>query len=397
MKILLVNDYGTPDGGAEIATLSLRDGLRRRGHEVVLLATDARGNVPSQADIECAGGAAGYRGRILQTANFSARRAMRRTLAEFEPDVVHVGLFLTQLSPLILPLLRAVPSVYYAHWLRAICPTGSKQLPDDSTCSSSAGVACYRSGCVPLRDWLPLMGQMHMTRRWRDTFRRVVANSEATRTALEAGGFTNVSVIPCGVPTTAGLAAPGGAPLGGEPVACFSGRLTRQKGVHVLLAAWRRVRDALPHAQLLVAGDGPERTALEATAPPGVTFLGAVPHAELHRATESAWVQVVPSSGFEGLGLAAVEAMMHGRAVVASRIGGLGEVVQPDVTGVLVEPNDATGLATALIALLGDRGRCERLGARGREVAERSFSQDTYVDRLVALYEGLVAEQRAVR
>ena len=397
MKILLVNDYGTPDGGAEIATLSLRDGLRRRGHEALLLATDVRGSVPSQADIACTGGAAGYRGRLVQTANFSARREMQRTLAEFRPDVVHVGLFLTQLSPLILPLLRDVPSVYYAHWLRAICPTGSKQLPDDRTCGSSAGISCYRSRCVPLRDWFPLMGQMHLTRRWRGTFRRVVANSEATRTALEAEGFTNVSVIPCGVPTRARGPALGGAPLVGEPVACFSGRLTRQKGVHVLLAAWRSVRAALPHAQLLIAGDGPERIVLEATAPPGVTFLGAVPHADLHRATEGAWVQVVPSSGFEGLGLAAVEAMMRGLAVVASRIGGLSEVVQPDVTGVLVEPNDPASLATGLIALLGDRNRCEQLGARGREVAERSFSQDAYVDRLVALYEGLVAEHRAVR
>jgi glycosyltransferase involved in cell wall biosynthesis len=105
----------------------------------------------------------------------------------------------------------------------------------------------------------------------------------------------------------------------------------------------------------------------------------------------------VPSSGFEGLGLAAVEAMMRGLAIVASRIGGLGEVVQPDVTGILVEPNDPASLATALIALLGDRSRCEQLGARGREVAERSFSQDAYVDRLVALYEGLVAENRRVR
>jgi glycosyltransferase involved in cell wall biosynthesis len=71
--------------------------------------------------------------------------------------------------------------------------------------------------------------------------------------------------------------------------------------------------------------------------------------------------------------------------------------VQSDVTGVLVEPNDATGLATALITLLGDRERCERFGARGREVAERSFSQDAYVDGLLTLYESLVAERRAVR
>ena len=77
MKILLVNDYGTPDGGAEIATLSLREGLRRRGHETLLFATAAQGAVASRADIECARGASGYRGRLVQTANVGARRARR--------------------------------------------------------------------------------------------------------------------------------------------------------------------------------------------------------------------------------------------------------------------------------------------------------------------------------
>ena len=390
MKILLVNDYGTPDGGAEIATLSLRDGLRRRGHEALLLATAARDGVTSQADIECTGAGAGYRGRLVQTANLSARRTLERTLARFQPDVVHVGLFLTQLSPLILPLLRGVPSVYYAHWLRIVCPTGSKQLPNDRICRDSAGTACLRQGCLPVRDWLPLMAQLHLTQRWRGAFCRVVANSEATRAALEAEGFTNIIVIPCGVPSVAPRPS-----LSGRPVACFTGRLTRQKGVHVLLAAWRMVREQLPDAQLLIAGDGPERRALEAAAPAGVTFLGAVPHEQLDHSTAAAWIQVVPSAGFEGLGLAAVEAMMRGLAVIASRIGGLSEVVRPDVTGVLVEPNDPAQLSTALLALLRDPRRCEQMGARGRELAEQSFSQDAYVDRLVALYEGLVAEGRA--
>jgi glycosyltransferase involved in cell wall biosynthesis len=165
----------------------------------------------------------------------------------------------------------------------------------------------------------------------------------------------------------------------------------------VLLEAWKMVRAELPDARLLIVGDGPERRELEATSCPGVTFLGAIAHAELAHTTRAAWVQVAPSLGFEALGLAAVEAMMRGHAVVASRSGGLSEVVQPDATGLLVEPNDAAALASALIALLSDRQRCERLGARARMVAEQSFSQDVYVDRLVALYDGLVAEGRALQ
>ena len=392
MKILLVNDYGTPDGGAEIATLSLRDGLRQRGHEVLLLASSARDTGNSQADVHCAGGERGYRGCLLQTANFSARRTLSRTLEQFQPDVVHVGLFLTQLSPLILPLLRDVPSVYYAHWLRTICPTGFKLLPNGQACSNTFGAACHRSGCIPAHDWLPLMVQMGMARRWRGHFRRVVANSEATRTALEAEGFRDVSVIRCGVP-----AAPHRPALGSTPVAAFCGRLSRQKGAHILLAAWEQVRARIPNAQLLIAGDGPERGALESTVPLGVTFLGNVPHDAIDQEMSAAWVQVAPSTGFEPLGLAAVEAMMRGLPVVASRLGGLSEVVTSGVTGLLVEPNDPRQLANALITLLGDRATCERMGACGREVAQRTFSQDAYVERLLAMYQTLVAERHAVQ
>jgi glycosyltransferase involved in cell wall biosynthesis len=237
-----------------------------------------------------------------------------------------------------------------------------------------------------------MMVQMRLTRQWRGAFRRVVANSEATRAALEAGGFKDVSVIRCGVPH--GLPRP---PLQGPPVATFCGRLSWQKGVHVLLSAWADVRRRLPDAQLIVVGDGPERAALEATATAGVTFVGAVGHGQVQEATTSAWVHVAPSLGFESLGLAAVEAMMRGVPVVASRVGGLPEVVESGETGLLVAPNDAPALASALVSLLSDRQRCEEMGVRARAMAERAFSEDGYVDGLLTLYEQLVREQRALQ
>jgi glycosyltransferase involved in cell wall biosynthesis len=179
----------------------------------------------------------------------------------------------------------------------------------------------------------------------------------------------------------------------------FAGRLTRQKGVHVLLAAWSSVRRAVPSARLLVAGDGPERTALahaalEHAAHEGVTFLGHLSPVELGRHADSAWVQVVPSVGFEPFGLVAAEAMMRGLPVVATRAGGLAEVVADRITGTLVAPNDAAGLADALAELLCDERRCERMGALGRARAEALFSDELYADRFVALYESMLARPR---
>lgn len=387
MKILLVNDYGSPNGGAEIATLLLRTGLRDRGHDVLLLSSSARpSGGASDADIECLG-TTGRSRALLQSGNVSARRTLQRTLDEFRPDVVHVGMFLTQLSPLILPALREFPTVYHAHWLRAICPTGFKLLPDGATCAERAGLTCYRSGCLPLRDWLPLMAQMQLLRRWRDIFNRVVANSDATRVALEAEGFNDVAVIRYGVSPCARRP-----PLIGGPTALFCGRLTAQKGVEVLLKAWRTVVQRIPDARLLIVGDGPERERLEGGAPPGVSFCGRLAHHDIDRIAATAWIQVVSSIGFEPFGLVAAEAMMRGTAVVCTRVGGLPEVVQDEVTGKLVQPGDSEGLAATMTAMLLDRELCEAMGERGRRVARERFAEHLYVDGFIECYTSLLAK-----
>lgn len=384
MRILLVSDYAAPDGGAEIATRQLRDGLLERGHEVRWLASSARHpDAPTDADVECFGTTGPMR-TLVQSANPLARAALDRLITTFDPDVVHVGMFLTQLSPLILPLLRDRASVYYAHWLRAICPTGSKLLPDGTRCGHRAGAPCLQHRCLPLRDWVPVMAQRQLLQRWHPCFTRIVANSDATRDALCADAFPVTDVIRCGVAPAQGRAV-----FGDAPTALFSGRLTRQKGAHVLLAAWTAVTRAIPGAVLLIAGDGPERAALERAAPTSVRFLGHLTPRALRDVAESAWVQVVPSIGFEAFGLVAVEAMLRGQPVLASRIGGLPESVEHDVTGLLVPPGDAASLAESLCTLLRDPARCRRLGAAGERIARRRDTIDVHVDRFVALYREL--------
>jgi glycosyltransferase involved in cell wall biosynthesis len=133
---------------------------------------------------------------------------------------------------------------------------------------------------------------------------------------------------------------------------------------------------------------------LERRTPSGVIFLGRLPHSELDCVGGTAWIQVVPSLGFEPFGLVSAEAMMRGRAVVASRTGGLQEQVEPGVTGTLVEAGNRDALAAALTALLSSRSMCERMGECARRVAEERFAADIYVDRVLALYETVIADNR---
>ena len=145
---LLVNDYGVLAGGAERITVDLRDGLRSRGHDVRLFASTAEPfRPPNEADDTCFGTNA-WPHRVLQVANPWAILRLRGLLAEFRPDVVHVRMFLSQLSPRILPLLAGIPSLLHVGNHQTICPINTITLPDGSPCTFRAGAACRRQGCV---------------------------------------------------------------------------------------------------------------------------------------------------------------------------------------------------------------------------------------------------------
>jgi glycosyltransferase involved in cell wall biosynthesis len=393
MKILLVNDYATPTGGAELLTLALRSRLRERGHDARLFTSSARpGGSSSFADYECFGTTSLLR-TPLQTVNPWAFWQLRRVLAAFRPDVVHVGVFLTQLSPVILPLLKKVPSVYQVHWYRSICPLGTKTLPDGTACQMPAGAVCYRSGCLPLYGWAPLMLQMRLWRRWRPVFRQIIANSEVLKRRLLAEGIGPVEVLSPGVPVQ-----PLRPPLSSPPTIAFAGRLVRQKGVDVLLGAFAKVMAQSPEARLLVAGDGRERAPLQrliadSGLSANVFFLGHLSRADVERRFTAAWVQVVPSRFAEAFGLAAAEAMMRGTAVVASASGGLPEIVRDGQTGFLVPPGDTQALAEALLVFLRDRALAEQMGKAGREVALAHFREETYIDKAIQLYQTLCRQK----
>jgi glycosyltransferase involved in cell wall biosynthesis len=396
MKVLFLCDFGSAHGGAEIATLALRDGLRARGHQAELLSSSAQpSDLPILADHVC-WGTTGRGQMLLETANPFAWLKLRRLLREFQPDVVHVKMFLLELSPLILPLLREVPSLYHVSWLRPICPTGSKLLPDRSPCTQPAGWTCHKSGCLSLSDWTLAMTQMRLWRRWSGAFDRFVTASEFTSSRLYADGLPKATVIPTGVPVR-----PARPSLGDAPVAFFSGRLVKEKGADVLLKAWEAVVRQIPSARLIIAGDGPDRPLLEKLAQSfgdaangGVEFLGHVPSSKIEEVARKAWVTIVPSLWAESFGLVAAESSMRGTAVIASRVGGLPEIVAEGENGDLVDPNRHDQLSEALLRMFRDRARCEAMGRRGREIALRNWTVDTYVDRFIGLYEEMIRPQK---
>lgn len=342
------------------------------------------------ADDHCYGTTGPHR-TLLQMANPWARRRLRGVVRDFRPDVAHVRMFLTQLSPLALDALRGVPTLLHVATYRPICPLGSKRLPDGSACDSRAGRVCLVEGCLPFRDWFPLMIQERLWRKRRDALDCIAANSDWVRRRLERDGIRVDRVLTNGVERRTARPA-----LAAPPTIAFAGRLRPEKGVGVLMEAMAAVVRHLPEARLLVAGRGSEESNLRAVATrlgleDNVSFLGHLDRFRLEEVLEPAWVQVVPSTWEEPFGTVAAEAMMRGTAVIASDHGGLPEIVRHGVTGFLVPPGDAAALAAALLRVLSHRDRAEAMGLRGRALALEEFSHDRFLDDLETVYGGLVS------
>jgi glycosyltransferase involved in cell wall biosynthesis len=151
----------------------------------------------------------------------------------------------------------------------------------------------------------------------------------------------------------------------------YAGRLSPEKGIEELVAAANGL-------SLVVAGDGPLRAQV-----PGA--LGFVPHDELQRLYSRAAVVVCPSRR-EGFGVTCLEAMAHGRPVVASAVGGLTDLVVDGETGLLVPPRDPVALRAALTRLLRDASLRRRMGAAGRLRAQERFSWEAVTSATVAAY-----------
>jgi len=235
--------------------------------------------------------------------------------------------------------------------------------------------------------------------------RRSIAISEAVRRAVESLGIPrrgSVSVVPYGIDVegrcltpAARAAARAKLDLHDDDVAVtVAARLIEGKGHDVVIEAVRAALGDAPTLKLLIAGDGPERAALEARArslPEGAArFLGFVEDTrDLIGASDVVAFPTLPSLG-EGFGLVALEAMAAGLPVVASDTGALPEVVADERTGIVVPAGSSPALAAALARLARDPSERERLGAAGLERARSDFSLGAMVDRTIAVYEEVI-------
>jgi glycosyltransferase involved in cell wall biosynthesis len=308
-------------------------------------------------------------------------------------------MFALHLSPAILWALSDVPTVLGVADYKQVCPTNSKLLPDGTLCATSAGVICMKRGCVSLPHWLRDRPRYRLIGAWPRRVGRVVACSRWIQEVLEREGIASELVpLPVAMPDRSFERAPAA-----NPAFVYCGRLAREKGLELLLNAFARLGIEYPSATLRVVGDGPMRDALQDLATSlhlthAVTFVGWRTPVEVGNELSKAWAMVVPSLWAEPLGLVAIEAIIRGVPVIASREGGLAETVEPGRTGLLF----SNGNEDALLECLRSVSTCSVFPFHVldpnamRQIADR-HDYRRHVEHLHHIYQSVRASQLGKR
>lgn len=184
-------------------------------------------------------------------------------------------------------------------------------------------------------------------------------------------------------------------------VILFVGRLIDWKGVNILVSSMKKVRDTVRNARLVIVGDGPERKSLadrvkELGLEDSVTFTGQVSGMELKDYYSRASVFVLPSitvnNQTEGLGVVLLEAMASGVPVIGSNTGGIPDIIEDGVNGLLVQPGDPKALADAIIRILSDLALADRFREAGIKTVSERFSWDRIGDQFTMVYQEVLHE-----
>ena len=402
MKVVHLNRFNTVIGGKERYISEVKTLLDRRGVQSIDFCLAEPQNEPSpfqrffppRLETNAPSLIRRARAALYRVHNLQSAQAIRRLLDHEPCDVAHVHSHHHFSASTINALVaRNVPIVWTLHDYHAICPVGTL-FTEDAVCDRCRNrrfhhAALHRCAQTGLAGSLLSMADSAWLN-WSGALGRVSR-------FIAPSDFTALKVVEFGLPadrveTLRYFApvdkwSPVDTPSSGPIV--FVGRLYRQKGVHVLLAALGRLK--LPAGQrVVIAGDGPEMAALRQQAGrlglDQVEFVGALGDADLRQLMTSSRMVVVPSIWYEVRGMVILEAYAIGRPVVGSNIGGIPEVIVQGETGLLCRAGDVDDLAAQIDWMLSHPAESAEMGNAARQRAETHFAPDDHLKRLTEIY-----------
>lgn len=404
MKILLIDVYNFNKGGAETVCFNTGRMLEEHGHKAVYFTLKWKDNNPSPYDKYFPESKETRKGPLRQVRNmvnyfyhFEAARKMEQLIEDEKPDIAHIHLMWGQITPSIFPVLKRhnIPILFTVHDYRIVCPAYTFRDGHGNICEACKGkyfYKCFTHTCTKgskilsavmaaeqyFRNWFfnpakYIDGFIYVSNFARDIQEKYMPSLKNKAKITLYNFSTSISNEPKTMPE--------------EKYFLFFGRLSYEKGIKTLLAAFRN----LPNCRLKVVGTGPLETELrkmtEDCGMSNVEFLGYKRGAELVSLVRNAYFVIVPSEWYENNPMTIIEAYSVGTPVIGARIGGIPEIVADGITGFQYESGSNIDLKDKVNKANGlDSGLYERFSFGAIDFANKNFSSACYWHKLNAFY-----------
>ncbi len=385
MKICLVHNAYGKFSGEEAVVRDIRALLEKHDHNVVSFERS------SEEISQMYFGSA--RALLSGIYNPASRHSFRQLLLEESPDILHIHNLYPMISPSILPVatMFGIPVVMTVHNYRLVCPNGLHYSKGEicERCATGSEYWCVLNNCegsaaksigYALRNWWARLKGYYQ-----DNVCIFACLTQFQRDRLIKAGFSQDKVVV--IPNMVKAVEPMAIDSEGEYVG-YAGRISREKGIDVLVNVSRQCKD-IPFRAI---GDYSRMPRLHEDVPNNFSLMGHCDGDKLTAFYSNARIIVLPSVCWETFGLVIVEAMSHGKPVVACNIGGLPYIVEHGVTGLLVEPGNETDLEEKIRYLWERPDLCKKMGEAGRAKALSDYSQDKYYVRLMSVYKRAISE-----
>ncbi len=379
MKIIHVfNEYRTWYGGEWNVIHDTIDLLKTHGHDV-LLETKSSDDIRTLKD----------KFTVFFSSMYSrrAKRDFFSLLLQEQPDIVHIHNLYPLFTPSILHACeqRNIPVVQTLHNQLLTCPISLNSHNNCicEKCTRGKEYWCIIHDCAQnvlksinyaLRYAFARKTQIF---KYKVTIHICLTNFQKNRLLQLGYSDETLSVLPqmISVPNTHVIA-------GNNSYVLFVGRFDQIKGIETLIESTKLT----PEIPYLIVGDGPLDKWVRDNAAKSVTFAGYVPRRDIGRIYQKARIVIFPSTNFEGFPLVPLEAMSYGVPVIASRIGGLPEIVEDGKNGILFEPGNPGDLSQKVRALWNNSDQCNKLGIAGRKKVQTHYTKEKYYGRLMDIY-----------
>ncbi|AFY82264.1 glycosyltransferase [Oscillatoria acuminata] len=383
MRILQLHNFYKMAGGEDVVVRAEKNLLEAHGNAVALLDVDNDAIASKFSQAMTA---------VTAIYSHASKERVLQEINRFGPDIVHVHNFFPLLSPSVYDACREarVPVVQTLHNFRLFC-ANSFFYRDGKVCEDCMGKffptpavvhTCYRDS----RIGSAVVGTMQTVHRirgtWRDRVDCYIALTDFARNKfIEAGLPANkITVKPNFVSVDPGCGE------GQGDYALFVGRLSPEKGLDTLLAAWETLGDRIG---LKIIGDGPLAPTVEeaATRIPGVEWMGRQSQDQLQSLMKNAQVLIFPSVWYETFGLVVIEAYAAGVPVIASNLGTMSLLIDPGRTGLLFRAGDPQDLQERIEWILSHPLEVKKMRQEARKEFESKYTADLNYQQLLNIYE----------